>query len=94
MSSADLAHLGYTDVSGHSCSCYHIVKSGSTLGQVQGNSRLRGRGQKGSSWPRLGITPGVQETDWYNDRGQALTPCIGSSQTKGTGVKDREERLS
>ena len=30
----------------------------------------------------------------YNGRGQALTPCIGSGWTEGTGTGNREERLS
>ena len=42
--------------------------------QVQGNSGLRGQGWKGSSWPRLGITPGVQETDWVQWQRSSIDP--------------------
>ena len=50
------------------------VKSGSSLGQSLDDSRSRGQGRKGRGWPRLEITPGVQETNWVQQQRVSVAP--------------------
>ena len=42
--------------------------------KVQMNSGSGGRGWESRGWPRLGITPGVQETDWVQQQRSSIDP--------------------
>ena len=72
-----------------------FVKSGSSLGPSPDEFQIKGMRTEGwrlaLGWEQL------QEHGrliGYNDRGQALTPCTGSSWTEGMETRNREERLS
>ena len=61
----------------HVCSARHYVRvssPGLLWVKVRTNSGSRGRGWEGRGWPRLGITPEAQKTDWVQRQRSSIDP--------------------